>query len=72
MLAAAALGKYVLETEQINIPSLPPQLPSSAFRATAPVPDVFLNGKIMKCEQSLNCMAKLNGLISKKNFCITI
>ena len=43
MLAATVLGKYVLETEQINIPSLPP-LTSSAFRVTVPVPDVFLSG----------------------------
>jgi hypothetical protein len=43
MLAATILGKYVLETEQINIPSLPPPT-SFAFRATFPVSEVFLNG----------------------------
>jgi len=43
MLAATVLGKHVLETEQINISSLPPST-SSAFRATVPVPDVFLTG----------------------------
>jgi hypothetical protein len=52
MLAATVLGKYVLETTQINIPTLPPPK-SSAFRATVPLPDVFLNGEIMRCVQSL-------------------
>jgi hypothetical protein len=60
--------KYVLETEPINIPSLPPPT-SSAFRATDPVPDVFfkwINNEV--CTESLNYMAKLNDLISKNYF----
>jgi hypothetical protein len=51
MLAATALRKHVLETEQISIPPpSPPQPPpptppqSSTFRAVVSVPGVFLYG----------------------------